>query len=138
MSGQVHSYSLILPLFWILFFWSTVSRCLAGLFSLGYFVPLLRPVLGVCLGLCLSASHLLLSALVVPLSDVFFASVLLLVLCSGCWVLFSCCSVFPAWLLCLFVLLAFGGVVVWPALSWLCPLSPRLVGPLAPSSLVSD
>ena len=72
---------------------------------------------------------LLLPALVVPLCRVSFGlCAFLVVLLSGCCgVLFSCCgcSVFPVWLFCSFLLLVFGVVAVWPALSWLCPLPPH-------------
>jgi len=126
-TGQVHSYSLILPLFWILFFWSTVSRCLAGLFSLGYFVPLLRPVLGVCLGLCLSASHLLLPALAVLLCRVSIClCALLVVLLSGAARFFSLVAAVWCFLLGCFARLCFWCV----GLLRLGSLSPCFVPPL--------
>ena len=93
----------------------------------------------VCLGRCLSASHLLLPALVVLVSGV------LLPLCfpcgslGCCGVLFSCCccSVFPAWLLCSFLLLV-SGLLRFGRSLLACSLpSHPVVGPLAPSGPVS-
>ena len=132
-TGQVHSYSLIHPLFWTCFFWSAFSIVVWLASSLwGTLLPFFLLFWVVCLGLCFSALFLLLPALVAPLCRVSFGlCVSLVVLLSGCCgVLFPCCccSVFPAWLFCSFLLLVFGVVAVWPALSWLCPLPPHPLG----------
>ena len=105
--------------------------CLVGLLSLGYFAPLLRPGVGVCRGLCLLAFHLLLPALVVPFCRVSFGLCAFLVVSLRCAAFFLClfcfsccrCFLFPVRLLCSFLLLVFGVVAVWPALSC-CPLLP--------------
>ena len=128
-TGQAHSYSLIHHLFRILFLLVFfLYGCLAS-FLWGTLFPFFVLFWVVCLGLCLSAFHLLLPVLVVPLCRVSFGlCAFLVVLLSGCCgVLFSCCccSVFPAWLLCSFLLFVFGVVAVWTALSWLCPLPPH-------------
>ena len=129
---QVHSYSLIHPLLGSCFFWSTFSMCL-DLLSLGYFGPLLRPVLGCVLG---TVSLGLSSA--TACSGCPFVSGVLLPLCFPCDSFFGVLrGLFLLLLLfgvsCLVTLLVFaliGVVAVGPALFWLCLLPfhpPELV-----------